>query len=315
MQWSKWAFLAVAISSSCVWAEESSVGLDRSSASTSSESASKIIDAIKQKKFEEDTRINDLQIRADAGSLSRYSAKFTLGYAGPSLNDLSQPNIPNPDGRTGDFRSYVSGIVGVKYRLTSNDGLYFSGGVKTYISAKTGDNQDITDPGITYDHTFLFSRSVQARTSVFGNMVTNSVYRGYGETNGMGVSQYVKWTINDSRWIVGGEVDFNNYIFNRGYDPKDHLITDYYFNVIPSVEYKLTSNLNLNTSVLKKLNHYRVQDTATTFDVTSNLLSQRVGVGWAVMHDIYLNPYVAFFPEAMTWANASVGFNGIVSVF
>src|SRR5262249_31303155 len=42
-------------------------------------SESQILDAVKQKKYEQDTRITDLQINAEAGSLSRYSLQFTAG--------------------------------------------------------------------------------------------------------------------------------------------------------------------------------------------------------------------------------------------
>lgn len=315
MQWNRCALFIVAVCSTVSWAQNSSVNVPSSSSSSSSVKSEELIDAIKQKKFNEDTRINDLQIRADAGSLSRYSGKFNIGYAGPNLTDVFGQNIPNPDNRTGDFRSYLSGTLGVNYRLTSNDSLYFSGGLKTYVSAKSGDNQDITDPGISYTHTYLFSDAVQARTLVLAKLVTNSVYRSYGETNGFTVSQIVKWNINKTHWIVGGTAEASGYLFNRGYDPKDRTITDYYFNFIPSVEYKLTRNLNFNTSVLKQISHYRKESNTTTFDASTGLWSQRVGVGYAATHDIYLNPYIAFFPEAMSWENASVGFTGIVSVF
>lgn len=316
MKWNHWAIALAFVCSSLALAEESSVNVPAAtSGAADGSSSSTIIDAIKQKKFEEDQRINDLQIRADAGSLSRYSMKFIVGYAGPSLTDLSAPNIPNPSNATSDNRSYVSGYLGARYRLTSNDGIYVSAGLKGYIKAQSGDNQDLTDPTISYDHTYLFSQAVQARTQLSAKMVTNSFYRAEGETTGATLAQFTKWRINNSRWIVGGEVDGSTYQFNRGYDPKDNKITDYYFNIIPSVEFKLADSLNLNTSAAKSIVHYRKTDNASTFDSTSNLWSQRLGVGWAVQHDIYLNPYIGFYPEAMSWQNASIGFNGVVSVF
>ena len=124
-----------------------------------------------------------------------------------------------------------------------------------------------------------------------------------------------KWTINQSRWIVGGRVDLNGYLFNRGYETSDRNITDYYMSVIPSIEYKLTSNLNFNTSHLKRIAHYRKENRATTFDPSTNLWSSRAGVGWAITRDIYMNPYIGFFPEALSWPNASIGVDSVISIF
>jgi len=320
----KLVFLSLILGSSCVFAQSSAVSAPASSSDSSDSASSDVLsgstsgltEKIKQKKFEEDERINDLQIRADAGSLSRYSMKFVVGYAGPEISNLASPNIPNPDNRSSDIRSNVSGIIGVKYRLTSNDGLYFSAGLKEYIRAQSGDNQDLTNPAISYDHTYLFSKAVQAHTTVMATMVTNSFYRPQGETWGMTVSQMVKWNIGTSRWVVGGSIDASNYFYNRGYDARTDgkKLADYSFNIIPSLEYKLTSNLNVNTSYSKSIAHYRKTDDPGTFDGTP-IWNGRIGVGWAVKHDIYVNPYMTYYPEAMSWKYTSLGLSSTVSVF
>src|SRR5690349_1930474 len=84
---------------------------DASSNGSEHQNTSKLIKAVGQKKFDEDTRINDLQLRAEAGSLSRYSGSFSFSYAGPSVTDMTDTNIPNPDGRNGDFRTNLGGTV------------------------------------------------------------------------------------------------------------------------------------------------------------------------------------------------------------
>lgn len=271
---------------------------------------------LNNKTFEEDTRINDLQIRADAGSLSRYSAKFSFGYAGPGVTALDSPYIPNPDNRSGDFRSNISGQMGVRYRMTSNDALYASTGLKAYATPPPGktDTQDVSDPGLSYDHTYLIAPGVQARTGAYVKAVTNNYYRSLGETSGFGLTHIMKWTVADSRWILGLDLSVNNYLFERGYIAKDRNATDYYSNIIPSVEYKLTRSLNLNTSVNKQIVHYRKENRATTFDST-NLLSQRLGVGWAITRDVYFNPYFNFYPDELSITSTSVAFNTVFSIF
>lgn len=67
---------------------------------TESTTGMKIEDALKNKTFQEDKRITDIELKAAAGSLSRYSMKFDLSYSGPPVNDLSDPEMPNPDGRS-----------------------------------------------------------------------------------------------------------------------------------------------------------------------------------------------------------------------
>jgi hypothetical protein len=281
----------------------------------------KVIDAVKQKKFEEDSRINDLQIRAEAGSLSRYSAKFTLGYQGPGITELDQPYSPNPDGRSGDYRSNVSGLIGVRYRMTPNDAIYVSGGLKAYAISRTNDPQDITNPGVSYDHTYLISDTIQARSGVMGTVVTTDYYRKLGETNGIQLSQMMKWNIPNSNFILGLELTVANYFFNRDYfagtgkkGSGDGNATDININTIPSVEYRLTRKLNLNTSIAKGIVHYRRENRADTFS-GSNIINQRLGVGYAILHDVYVNPYINFYPEAMSWKNASLAFNTIFSLF
>ncbi len=239
---------------------------------------------------------------------------FTFGYTGPGLTDLSTPYAPNPDSRSGDFRNNISGLMGVRYRMSSNDALYFSGGMKVNFVGDVGDNQDISDPAISYDHTYLITPAVQARTAVMANVVTNSYYRRLGETNGFGVSQTMKWNVGQSKWILGFEVSVNDYVFERGYIRKDSNATDYYANLIPSIEYRLAHNLNFNTSFLQKLNHYRSTTDWSTID-DSNYLSERVGVGWAITRDVYFNPFVNVYPTHLAWNTSSIAFNTVFSVF
>ena len=278
-------------------------------------SKSKVLEVIKQKKFVRDERITDLQIRAEAGSLSRYSGKFSIGYAGPGISNLSDTDIPNPDNRACDYRTNLSGSVGLKYRLTPNDGISISGGMKSYLSGDEEHNWDINDPGVGYDHTYTITPSIQSRTSVHATMVTNSYYRLLGETNGMGIGQTTKWSVPDTKWILGMEVSVSNYLFERGYEKKDKNISDYFINIIPSVEYRLANHLNFNTSFLKKINHYRKTQEWSTFDGNTNVVSQRIGVGWAITREIYFNPYINIFPGNFAWNSTSVAFSTIFSIF
>src|SRR5262245_10017142 len=85
-----------------------------------------------QKTFEEDKRITDNELKAQAGSLSKYSMKFDLSYQGPPVNDLSDANMPNPDNRPRPNRTSLSGYTGMRYRMNSNTAMNMSTGMKWY---------------------------------------------------------------------------------------------------------------------------------------------------------------------------------------
>src|SRR5207248_306188 len=104
------------------------------------------------KKFEEDKRITDLELRAAAGSLSRFSLQSILGYTGPQINNLSDPNRPNPDGRTGDNRTFMSGSANVRYRINSNLALNFGTGLTFYTPYQAIKGEEVDRPKNTKNY-------------------------------------------------------------------------------------------------------------------------------------------------------------------
>ncbi|RYZ80442.1 MAG: hypothetical protein EOP06_25325, partial [Proteobacteria bacterium] len=62
-----------------------------------STSTLKLPEILKDKKYEDSHQITDARLRAEAGSLSRYSFKFDMKYDGASVETPLGKEQPNPD--------------------------------------------------------------------------------------------------------------------------------------------------------------------------------------------------------------------------
>ncbi len=110
------------LTSSVSFAEQSAMTVSPNSlgaTSFSQETKASLKEALKPKKFDENTQITDAQMKADGGSLSRYSMKLNMSYYGPTMNDLSVDDQPNPDGSAGVYATSVKGSLSARYRLDS----------------------------------------------------------------------------------------------------------------------------------------------------------------------------------------------------
>jgi len=66
------------------------------------------------KKFEENGKITDAELKSREGSRSVFSLKANFSYYGPTLNDLSSANQPNLDGAVTGTAVGPSGSVGAR---------------------------------------------------------------------------------------------------------------------------------------------------------------------------------------------------------
>ena len=132
-----WALLFMGASGA--WAAS-----ETTSAPSESTTSTKVGNVLAPKKFEDDKRITDLELKAQSGSLSRYSLKFDLGYAGPPLDHLNDANKPNPDNRPGDNRTALSGGMALRYKTSSDTALNFGTGLRWYTpyQAVAGEDRD-----------------------------------------------------------------------------------------------------------------------------------------------------------------------------
>lgn len=284
----------------------------------------KVEEALKNRKFREDGRITDIELKAQAGSLSRYSLKFDLSYSGPPVDNLSDPQMPNPDNRPRPNRTSLGGFMGLRYRMTSNDALNLSTGARWFtpyhqlagehVNKRAADKDyEISNPQVSYDRTYPLGPT-QMRTSLKGSVITSDYYRDQAETSSVGFAQGVKWTVLNSRWIVGNVLDFDYYFFSREWRKGDAAnLSTYGFSLIPSLEYKLADNLNLRASCAWTFSQLR--RASNEWDWESLQPSARAGLGWAITRDIYFSPYLSFFTMHPSIRTTSASFSTVFSIF
>lgn len=290
-------------------------------ADEASKSSTSLGNVIQNKKFTEDKRITDIEMKAQAGSLSRYSMKFDLSYFGPPVGNLSDSSVPNPDNRPIDDRTNLTGYVGLRYRISPNAAVNASTGLKwfTPVQAVSGKEVekapgakdfDMTNPRVSYDRTYP-AGPFQLRSSLSASVITAKYYLDRGQYGSMGFSQGAKYNIG--RWILGMSGDIDFYGFNRDYVRKDGRVSNYYMTWIPSVEYKITDSLNFKTSVGYSLSSMRMHRNWMLWEPIQP--TARTGFGWAITREIYFNPYLNYFWERPSLATTSLSFSTVFSIF
>lgn len=288
-----------------------------------SESKLKIEEALRNRKFREDGRITDIELKAQAGSLSRYSLKFDLSYSGPPVDDLSNPEMPNPDNRPRPNRTSLGGFMGLRYRINTSSALNVSTGLRWFspyhqmagerVNKPNGaKDYEIANPQVSYDRTYPLG-ATQMRTSVKGSATTSDYYQERGQQASVGVVQAVKYKVLDTPWILGALFDADYYFFNRRFEERDGRMSQYYLSLIPSIEYKLLDNLNLRTSVAYSFANLRMADNSWVWD--DQVPSGRFGLGWAITRDVYFSPYLSFFTESPAIRTTSLSFSTVFSIF
>ena len=290
----------------------------------------KIEEAVRPKKFDEDKRITDNELKAQAGSLSRYSLKFDLVYSGPPVDNLSDPSMPNPDGRARPNRTVLSGYPAIRYRFNPSSALNMSTGVRWYApyqnvtgedTAKPQGEKDyaMANPQISYDRTYPFY-ATQMRSSFKGSYITEDYYQLRGEWAGLGYTQGVKYTPGKGRVILGLSLDLDYYLFNRDYQEKwpgqrtgDGKVSNYYLSYIPSFEYKIMDKLNFKTSVGWSFSNQRSRGNFRDWQEVEP--TGRAGLGWSITREIYFYPYLSFYTKHPAISTTNLAFSTVFSIF
>ncbi|MGE5084951.1 MAG: hypothetical protein ACM3MG_01525 [Bacillota bacterium] len=266
------------------------------------------------KKFEDDQEITDAKMKADSGSLSRYSVKFSLGYYGPPVGDLSNEMQPNPDGSVGTFETALSGSVGARYRIDSKSTISVGTGVSAVTPVQGVKRYDTKNPYISYDRNgHLFD--VQMRNSYGMTYVTNPAYREIGEYAGFTLDNSLLYNIGTSRFAVGMDTSFGYYFFERGPNmksKKEKSTGRYSVAFFPQVKYNFTDKFSTYTSLGLNFNNPRGEEDLSV--LWNKILSQRVGFGYAFTRDIYISPYFNFYPKSFTADSTTVNLSTTFSI-
>lgn len=283
------------------------------------------------KKFEEDHKITDAELKSRAGSLSTFSLKANFNYYGPTLENLSIADQPNPDGVTTASAVGPSGSLGARYRLSSDTSITGNiGYTDQYLFTSKPSHLDMNNPFVTFDKSFKLG-PVQMVASPGVTWITSNVYRPQGELMGLDARLYSSMNLGSSPISVGASTTASYYIFDRDYIPDDAnniglvkgrmkystvkhdgRIRRISVTVAPVIKYNVTSKFNVNTSFGFNFFNPRYYDSATKFN--SRVVNEWVGVGYAITRDIYISPYVQFYPTQFNWKTATMNLSTTISL-
>ena len=269
----------------------------------------------RNKQFEDSLTLTDAKLKADAGSLSRFSMKASLSYFGPTFGDLSASEQPNPDGSVGNYSQAIKGSVSTRYRLSPDSAVSAGTGISLIKPFHGWDRTDVSNPFVSYDYSSRFGK-LQMRNSPGLTISTVPNYTAIGQIGG------VSWDNSLVYGIAGGlalsfDTSFNYWIFTREYRPGptkkggDGNASLYSVSWYPGFKFNFSDRFNVNTSAGFQLANPRSEDVAALWNKTVSL---RLGMGYAFTRDIYFAPYVQTFVTKLAFDTTTINVAGVFSV-
>ncbi len=271
-------------------------------------------DSLGNNKFAEDSNITDIKLRADSGSLSKYSMKFSLSFSGPPVGDLNNPMQPNPDGSPGTFETSLGGSLSARYRVSSSNAVSFGTGVSALTPFQGVKRYDIKNPFMSYDMSTRIFES-QVRNVLGATIVTNPDWRAMGETLGLGLDNYWVYNLGSSKWAVEWDTSVAYYFYERGPNKKSKTEMKaglYGVSFYPQLKYILSDKFYAYTSLNISFINPRCSEDMTV--LWNRTLGQRVGLGYSLARNIYFAPYLNFYPKDFNLDATTVNFTTTFSM-
>lgn len=265
---------------------------------------------LKNEKFEDTRLLTDPKLRAEEGSMSKYSIKFNASYYGPTLADLSAKDQPNPDGSVGSYATSLGGSIAARYRVSSSRAVSFGTGIKAIYPLHGIERFDVNNPYLSYDMSSRWGR-LQMRNSPSISLITVPNYKAVGEYGALAFYNSFVYEF-DNDLSVGLDSDFGYYLYDRAYRSSDGKANQYSISFSPTLKYRINERLNINTSVSVMFWNPRSLD--NDFALWNRSPTQRLGLAYAWTKEIYLNPYLYLYPNRITTDSTSMNFSAIFSV-
>lgn len=298
------ALFALFFSAQTLWAQNSSMSLPGTSTTTVKESAG-------NKKFEDNREITDERLKAEEGSRSQYSMKFSLSYYGPPVGDPLSKEQPNPNKMPGVYSTSLGGSVSGRYRLDAKTAISVGTGISALTPFHGVERFDVRTPYISYDKSGrLFE--LQMRQSFGGSVTTIPNYLNVGQVGSLSYDNSLLYDIGQSNIAVGLDSSLSYFLYKREYERSDRRASIYHLGLYPNAKYRLNERVSFNTSIAVAYASPRSRDNIWALE--NMKISQRLGMGVAFTKSIYFAPFVNFYPETATWDTTTINFSTIFSV-
>lgn len=271
----------------------------------------------KNKKFEESGTLTDPKLKAESGSLSRVSAKFSLSYFGPTFGDLGAPDQPNPDGTVGSYSQAIRGSISARYRFSPDRAMSAGTGISINHPFHGWDRTDVNNPFVSYDFSNRFG-NLQMRNSPGLVIATVPEYTETGEVGGVNWNNSLVYKVSDSKFALSFDSGIDYWIYERSYRPGsrrnggDGRAQQYTIAWYPGFKYNFTDSLQVYSSAAFQLyNPREAEDHGVLWNRT---VSARLGVGYSHSRDFYFAPYIQGFVENLSWDMTTINLTGVFSV-
>jgi hypothetical protein len=274
---------------------------------------------------EADQAITNRKLRAETGSLSRWSISSSFNYNGGSLADPINPERPNiTAGRDVLTLQNLSGTVGVRYRLSSLDALTLQTGffmtTPFHDSIRTNDPDrkkafertnrklNVSDPSLRYVHLDKI-RGIQSVTSASAMLITNNQLKNDGYESYFDADQTFMYEFPETGFSFGLSFYMGGYTHTKS----DAGLATYNVGVYPAAEYVINDTLNLRT-VLGQWVYQQEQGMASdTWDKLK--VYQSVGLGISVTRDVFLYPNIQFVPTDIRSDRTNIAMSASINIF
>lgn len=266
---------------------------------------------IENKKFEENTEITDAKLKADAGSLSKFSLKFNLSYFGPTLGDLSAKDQPNPDGSVGTYETSLGGAVGARFRMDPKTSVSMGTGVKAIHPLHGMERFDVQTPYLSYDKsTRIFD--FQTRSSVGGSLTTIPNFKDVGQVGSLNYDFSSVYDLGTSRVALGLDASIGVFLYSREYRASDKKASRGAVQLFPTLKYNYSDKLSFNTSTALTWLAPRSMSNETV--LWNKTVSQRLGLGYAFSRDVFFFPYLTLFPTKLALDTTTMNLSTVFSI-
>lgn len=273
---------------------------------------------------EADQAITNRKLRAETGSLSKWSSSMFFDYSGGSVADPLNPERPNiTAGRDVLTFQNFSGSLGVRYRasaldsFTASTGFFMSTpfhdklrrGTPARKKAFEDTNRELnfSDPGVSYTHLDKIW-GVQSVSSLGATYITNNQLKDAGYESYFSASQTFMYDVGQTGFSFGANVSFGFYTHS---EDTPGLATNN-FGFYPAAEYVINDTLNLRTVAGTFVYQQSKGEPSDNWDKL--VVYQSVGLGISVTRDIFLYPNIQFIPNDVRSDRTNIAISASVNL-
>lgn len=310
-----------------------------STTSSSGETAIKVenLETEKENKTEDkaDQIITNKKMRAETGSLSKFSLSTEWNYSAGSIEKPLDPVRPNITGAAGTpALQRLGGTVNLKYRVSTTQyatlgvGLAMTTPFHTSISTNDPKIQkqfdrnrqrlDVNDPTVGYNWLARVA-GLQSVSSLGATYITTNLLRDWGYQSGLGLSQVFAKDLTPVTLGVSlnASYSFFDQAANKPFGGPGETLGSYQsdvsLGVYPFAEYAVSDTFTLRTLAgVASFDRYRGE---MPWTFSQNTMYMSVGLGISVNRDVYIYPNVQFLPENIRSDLTNVAINANINVF